>query len=137
MAGLLLRVEVEAADQIGLDVAVPVFAERGEVFQRTAHGHPRIKRDLVRHISQPRFYGNLIFARVEPEHARGAGVGAQQIQQAFDGRGLARAVTAEETVATPGADGQAQAVDGIQLAVAAGQIFEFDDGRVTVHGVSF
>jgi len=59
----------------------------------------------------------------------------EQVQEAFDRGGLARAVAAEEAVAAPGADGQAQAVDGIQLAVAADQVFDFDDGRVSVHRI--
>ena len=106
MAGLLFRVELKAFQQVGFDVAVPMFAERGEVFQRVAHGHPRIKRDHVRHVGEPRFDGHFVLLRVEAEHARGAGIWAEQIEQALDGRGFARAVAAEETVAFAGAHGE-------------------------------
>ncbi len=125
----LFRIELEALEQIGFDVAVPMFAERREIFQRLAHGHPRIKRDHVRHIGEARFHRDFILARVEAEHARRAGIGPEQIQQAFDGGGFARAVAAEKAVAFAGAHVQAEAVDGVQLAVAAREVLDFDDGR--------
>ena len=123
-------IELKPFQQVGFDVAVPVFAKRGEIFQRLAHGHPRIKRDRVRHVGEARFHGHFVALRVEAEHAHRAGIRTEQIQQAFDGRGLARAVAAKKAVTASGADGQAQAVDGVQLAVAAGQVFDFDDGSV-------
>ena len=115
---------------------IPMLAERGEIFQRAAHGHPGIKRDQVRHVGEARFDGHFVLLRVEAEHARRAGVRAEQIQQALDGRGLAGTVAAEKAVAFPGADGQAEAVHGIQLAVATVEVFDFDDRRVSVHACS-
>ena len=137
VAGLLVGIELKAFQQIGFDVAIPMFAERGEIFQRVAHGHPRIKRDHVRHVGEPRFDGHFVLLRVEAEHARRAGIRAEQIQQALDGRGLARAVAAEKAVAFPGADSQTQAVHRVQLAIAAVKVVDFDDGSVGFHDVAF
>src|ERR1039457_4695190 len=71
--------------------------------------------------------------RIEAEHARGAGIWAEQIQQTLDGRGFARAVAATEAVTFAGTHGERQAVHGIQLAVAPREVLDFDDGRVSVH----
>jgi hypothetical protein len=92
--------------QIIFDVAVPMFAERGEVFQRVAHGHPRIKRDHVRHIREPRFHGDFVLCGSRPNTRARAGIGPEQVEQAFDGRGLARAVAAKKAVAFAGAHGE-------------------------------
>jgi len=53
-------------------------AKYSSVVRTVIHG---IKRDHVRHIREPRFDGNFIFARVEAEHARRAGIGPEQVQQ--------------------------------------------------------
>ena len=138
-AGLLkdwrffVRIKLEAVQQIIFDVTVPVTAKRGEIFQRVAHGHPWIKRDHVRHICQPRFDGNFIALRVKAEHAHRAGIGPEQIQQTFDGRGFARAIATKKAVASAGADIQRETVHGIVPAVTPREILNFNNGRIRVH----
>src|ERR1039458_8910920 len=95
----------------------------------------RKKRARGGHMREPRFHGDFIFARVEAEHARRAGIGPEQIKQALDRRGFARAVAAEKAVAFAGAHVQREAVHGIQLAVTAVEVVDFNDVRVSVHVV--
>ena len=70
--------------------------------------------------------------RVETEHTRCAGIRAEQIQQTFDGRGLAGAVAAEKAVAFSSVDGQAQAIHRVQPAVTAVEFSDFDDRIIHV-----
>jgi hypothetical protein len=79
-------------------------------------------------VAKAGFDGHLLLARVEAKDAYGPRRGLEQIEKALDGGGFARAVAAEEAVAAPLTDAQAQTVDGIQLAVAPGEVLEFNDG---------
>jgi hypothetical protein len=53
-------------------------------------------------------------------------LGAEEVEEAFNGGGFARAVAAKKTVATPGAHGEAEAVNRLKLSVAPGEIPDFD-----------
>ena len=55
-------VEPELIEQRALGVAVPARAERREVVERVAHGHPRIERDVVGHVGEPRLDGDFVRA---------------------------------------------------------------------------
>ena len=123
-------IEAELVEQRPLGVAVPARAERREVVERVAHGHPRIERDVVGHVGEPRLDRDLVPRRVQAEDPHVAGRRPQQVQQALDGRRLAGAVAAEEPVAAPRLDAQVQAVDGVGAAVAADEAADLDGGRV-------
>ena len=102
-------------------------AERREVVERLAHGHPRIERDVVGHVGQPRLDGDFVARRIEAEHAHRAARRPQQIQQALDRRRLAGAVAAEEAVAAAGLDAQVEAVDRVGATEPADEAGDLDD----------
>ena len=126
-AHLFRRVETELAEQFLFRARVPPLAEGREVIERFAHTHPRVERDEVRHVGEALLHRHLMPRRVESEHAHVAGRGAQQVQQALDGRGLARAVAAKEAVTTARRDAQAESVDRVGAPVAPDEIDQFDD----------
>ncbi len=113
-------------------------AKRGKIVERLAHGHPRIKGDGIRHVGQARFDGDFVALRVQAENADGAGRGPEQIEQALDGRRLARSIAAEKSVTASGADGETESIHGVQFAVAPYKVLDLDDGDGCVaHGFSF
>src|SRR5580658_7488317 len=103
MTRLLAAVEPEACQQIRLHFAIPARPER----------------DAVRHVGEARFDRHLLCLRVESKDAHGARSWLQQIEQALDGRRLARAIASEESVTTPWLHRYVEAVDGVELPVAA------------------
>src|SRR5436190_10117274 len=113
MTGFLGGVQLKAIHEIGLDFAVPSWAERSKEFERLGNAHPRIKGDGIRHIAETGFDGDFLLLRVEAKDTDGAGSGLQEIEQAFDGGGFAGAVAAEKAVATATLNGKVQAVDGL------------------------
>ena len=54
VTGLFASGQPKAIEQRPFGLAIPLRSERGRVFQRVAHGHPRIEADLVGHVREPR-----------------------------------------------------------------------------------
>src|SRR5687767_3742349 len=116
MARFLTEIVPELIQERSLGLLIPAGAERREVVERRAYGHPRIKGDAVGHVGDARLDVDFVPRRVEAEHSHLAACRAQQVEQALDRRRLARAVPAEEAVAAAGLDAQVQAIDSVGAA---------------------
>ena len=79
---------------------------------------------------------HLIPCRSTPKRTD-PGCGPQQVEQAFDGGGLAGAIAAEEPIAFASPHPQAQIVDGLRAAILVDQMGDLDNGRFLVHSCSF
>ena len=130
VGGFFGRVQIEAMQQAGFDLAVPAGPERRQVIERLAHGHPGIESHGIGHVAKAGLDGDFVLARVQAKDAHRPRRGLEEVEQAFDGGGFARAVAAEEAVAAAWAHGQAQAVDRIQFAEAPGEVREFNSEGV-------
>src|SRR5260221_2696396 len=76
-------------------VAVPPLPEGSQVIERVAHRHPRIKRHVIRHVSEAGFHFHLVLSRVEAENANGPGGWLGQGQKAIYGRGFSPPLAAQ------------------------------------------
>src|SRR5688572_8186568 len=130
---LLCQVESELPDQRRLEVAIPPRAVGGEVGQGIVDGHPRIERHLIGDVREQRLHLDLVAHRVESEDTRLAAGGAEQIEQALDGRRLAGAVSAEQAVTAARGDAQREAVNRIMAAVTTDEITDVDRRCLVAH----
>jgi hypothetical protein len=130
---LLRHIEPKLSDQFAFGVPIPVGAKRGEVIERLAYGHPGVKRDVIRHVCEPRLDGHFVARRIEAEQPDLTGRGPQQVQQTLDRGRLAGAVAAEKAVAAAGLHAKVQTVDRVGPPVSTNQSARFDDRSLSVH----
>src|SRR5436305_168224 len=91
-----------------------------------ANGHTGIERDLVWYVGEEALNLNFMLGRIKIENADFSGLRTKQIEQTLHGGGLAGAVTAEESIAAPGLNGERQVVNGFIAAVSVGKIFDLN-----------
>jgi len=120
-----------------LSLPVPARAEGSQVFEHAPDCHPRIKRHIIGHISEPRFHRHLILSRVEPENIDRSGRGLQQVEQALDRGGLAGAVAPEKAVTLAALHPQAQIIYRRGTAISSNQVGDLDYRHLGVHACSF
>src|ERR1017187_10328090 len=126
MSRLLPNIEPELAKQCAFGVVVPSRAKRREVVQRVANGHPRIERNVIRHVGEARLDGHFVTHRVGTKPLALAARGPQQTQQALDRRRLAGAVAPEEAVAAARLHAKTETVDGVSASVATHEVIDLD-----------
>src|SRR5881409_602728 len=105
-----------------------------EVIERLADAHPRIKRDLVRHVCEPALHRNFVFFRIETEYAHLPALRTEQIEQTLHRGGLACAVAAEESVTAAGLNRQVEVMDRLRALVGVAYVLEFDGWNWRAHG---
>ena len=99
----------------GLGLASLEPRQSGEVHDVVAHPHLGVEAALGRHVPHP--MANLLGDRAAVP-GDGTPVDADEAEDGAHGRGLPRAVGAEEADELPPADGEADAVEGAECAVA-------------------
>jgi len=72
--------------------------------------------------TQARFYRNFVFGRIHAKDLHFARCWFEQIQEAFDGGGLAGTIAAEEAVAASSLNREIEAIHRVGLAVGAVEI---------------
>src|SRR5580700_9154487 len=102
------------------------------VAQIIGGGEVVVEADRVRQIADAALDRERFARRIKTEHAHLAAGDFRQAEQHQDGRGLARAVRAEETENLPAPDGERDVVDGDRRAVVFGEARGLDDG-IFVH----
>ncbi|MFM1944862.1 MAG: hypothetical protein RI897_3844 [Verrucomicrobiota bacterium] len=127
--GFLGVIEVELSEEFRFLVVVPGFAEGGLIIEPVTDRHPGVEGDVVRDIGEAGFDCDLFGAGVMSEDADRSLIGAEEVEQAFDGGGFAGSVTAEEAVAASGGDREVEAMDGLQPAIAADEALDLDCGE--------
>lgn len=127
---------METLEQFLFRFVVPALTKRGQGIESLADTHPRIERQLVRHVGQPALDLHFYVGRIEAEDTHLAALGAEEIRQALHLGGLARVVAAEESLTPAGPHAKAQVMDGLRFAVGVGQIPDVDGWSGRVH-VSF
>lgn len=133
VARFLPDIEPELREECPFRVGVPVRAERRGIVERLPRRHPRIERDRIGDVGDPRFDRDLVSRRIETKEPRGAAARPQQVQQAFDRRRLSRAVTAKKSIAAARLHAQVESVNGVGAAVSPGEVSYFDRGGVVIH----
>src|SRR5690606_21840450 len=125
--------EVEQVEQL-LDVPRR-RVERREEAHRLLDGDPLVERDLLELDPDGVAHRGGVGLRVDAEHADRAAVGLAQPREALDGRGLARAVGAEDAEDLPGGDGEGHVLDGdlpgagpLRPGVRLAEVADLDDG---------
>ena len=125
VGGVALVLEAEVGDELG---------RVGRLRRRTRRTARGPRRTVIRSGSSLSWSWTptsgaqpvAVRARVEAEDADRAGVGRPQAGDRFDGGGLAGAVRAEDAEDLALLDGERHAVDGGAIAVALGEVGDFD-----------
>lgn len=130
-AALLLRVEVEALDQVRAAAFVEPAAQAAEQVDHLAAGQVGPEVDVPGHVGEAAVECRRVAPGVAAEQADVPGVGPQEAEQDADGGRLARAVRAQEAVHLTGGDLQVEAVEGPRRAERLPQA---RDGDGVVHG---
>ena len=126
-AGLLVRVEFEALDQLvaasGVDAVATQTCQKVDGLKP---GEVGPQRHIARHIGDSAMQTDRVAPRVAAEQAHGSAVGPEQAEQHADGGGLACAVRPEEAGDVTRRDGQVEAVESFRAAERLGQTPDFD-----------
>ena len=125
-ARLLVRVEVEALDQLGAARFVDATAHAGQQVDGLAAGQRRPQRDIARHVGDLAVQFDGVGPRIAAQQPHAAAVGLHQAQQDADGGRLAGAVGAEEPVHLTFAHRQVEAVQRPHRTEVLGQAADFD-----------
>lgn len=127
-AGLLVRVQIEALDQLRAAPLVDAAAHAGQQVDGLSTCQRRPQRHITRNVSDLTMQRNGLGPGITAQQPHATAVGLHQAQQDADRGGLPGAVGAEESVDLPLSHSEIEAVQRLHRAESLGEAPDFDRG---------